>query len=172
MSKFRECGPCTACCTALSVDEIEKPAGEPCSQLCSSGRGCAIYRTRPEACRTFSCWWLAELSKDVDKMFKRKLHRKPPPPALKPEDRPDRSGVLLHAASADSPFLRRCGVLPIIAREVQPGAFDAPAGQAVVDRAARAHLVILTRGEERTLVGPADKVQAAQAFMAGYRRVV
>ncbi len=170
MSKFRECGPCTACCTVLSVDEIEKPQGVACENLCADGRGCSVYKTRPETCRTFACWWLAERSKDLDKLYKRKLHRSPPPPDLREEDRPDRSGVLLHAAGSDSPFLRRCKVLPVIAREVVPGAFDTPAGQAAVNRAAKTQLVVITRGEERAFAGPDHMVAQARYFMATLAR--
>lgn len=73
----RECGPCTVCCTALTIDEAElqKPQGYRCRHLSPHG-GCGIYPTRPRTCRTFYCGWR------VLKWVKEPL-------------RPDRSGVLI-----------------------------------------------------------------------------
>ena len=73
----RVCGSCTACCTALKIDDpaLQKPAGLACHHLGSSG-GCGIYDTRPEPCRAFHCAW-------------RFL------PILVDAWRPDRSGVLI-----------------------------------------------------------------------------
>ena len=51
----RECGECTACCTALAVHELQKPNNEPC---CHLGAGCSIYPLRPDSCREWSCLWL------------------------------------------------------------------------------------------------------------------
>src|SRR3569833_1733688 len=53
----RDCGPCTLCCKVMAVDEIEKVAGAWCAH-CAKGAGCAIYETRPQSCRAFSCAWL------------------------------------------------------------------------------------------------------------------
>lgn len=53
----RECGSCTACCTVLAVDELEKKNNVPCCHL-AGGEGCSIYTTRPGACRQWSCLWL------------------------------------------------------------------------------------------------------------------
>ncbi|MBV9288617.1 MAG: hypothetical protein JO288_12490 [Hyphomicrobiales bacterium] len=53
----KTCGSCTMCCSALSIPELEKPAGP----LCGNGRpcgGCAIYAERPQVCRDFECEWL------------------------------------------------------------------------------------------------------------------
>jgi hypothetical protein len=54
----RECGSCTACCELLEIVELEKPRGILC-QHCTSGKGCAIYATRPKECRDYECGWLA-----------------------------------------------------------------------------------------------------------------
>jgi hypothetical protein len=53
----RECGECTVCCVALSIDkpEIQKLSGAACRH-CFSG-GCAIHETRPPVCRAFYCAW-------------------------------------------------------------------------------------------------------------------
>jgi hypothetical protein len=52
----RECGACTACCTAEGVHELHKLPGDACQFVCS--KGCGIYEKRPESCRGFSCLWL------------------------------------------------------------------------------------------------------------------
>ncbi|MBL9080134.1 MAG: hypothetical protein JNL08_21755 [Planctomycetes bacterium] len=55
-SSPRECGPCTACCTAEGVHELHKPPGETCQFVCA--QGCANYERRPPSCREFACLWL------------------------------------------------------------------------------------------------------------------
>ena len=63
----RECGPCTACCRAMAVHELEKGAWQACRHVRSSG--CGIYGERPASCRNFSCQWLRgvlELEGTVD----------------------------------------------------------------------------------------------------------
>jgi hypothetical protein len=45
------------CCRILGIDEIDKPQGAACPH-CLSGKGCAIYATRPGECRDFYCGWL------------------------------------------------------------------------------------------------------------------
>ena len=62
---MRECGECTECCVSASVEEINKPMGVPCKNICS--QGCAIYMDRPDACRFFSCQWLKGDFADNDK---------------------------------------------------------------------------------------------------------
>ena len=53
----RDCGDCTVCCTALTINkpEIQKKSGLTCKN-CTSG-GCAIYETRYPICRGFYCAW-------------------------------------------------------------------------------------------------------------------
>jgi hypothetical protein len=62
----RQCGECTLCCKLLPVDEgfrhpgiavLIKKAGERCPHQ-RFGKGCAIYATRPLACRFWNCRWL------------------------------------------------------------------------------------------------------------------
>ena len=62
---MRECGECTECCISASVEEINKPMGVPCENIC--GIGCSIYKDRPGACRFFSCQWLKGDFADNDK---------------------------------------------------------------------------------------------------------
>lgn len=52
----RSCGSCTACCTLLSIPELQKPEATKCSHQCQWG--CGIYGERPESCRVFECLWL------------------------------------------------------------------------------------------------------------------
>lgn len=69
----RECGECTACCTALAIPEVPTLVGEHCTHECAEG--CAIYAMRPSRCRNFECMWIGGWG-------------------AKPGDRPDRLGWL------------------------------------------------------------------------------
>jgi hypothetical protein len=71
----RACGTCTLCCKVLGVKQIDKPAGKWCPH-CAPGKGCLVYATRPEECRTYVCGWLKW-------------------PELGPEWKPERSKVIL-----------------------------------------------------------------------------
>lgn len=55
--KDRECGDCNICCTYLRIDElpVKKPQDVACSHLCE--KGCGIYETRPNVCRSWYCGW-------------------------------------------------------------------------------------------------------------------
>lgn len=54
----RSCGPCTACCVFLRIDEdsLRKIEDDPCPNLAADGL-CKIYANRPATCRTFYCEW-------------------------------------------------------------------------------------------------------------------
>lgn len=54
----RSCGTCAMCCKLISVEEINKPQYVWCSH-CKPGKGCGIYDTRPNDCRVFQCFSLA-----------------------------------------------------------------------------------------------------------------
>ncbi len=58
----RSCGGCTACCFTHSVnmDGVQTRLFETCSH-CVSGKGCAIYSTRPYSCSIYKCLWLTGL---------------------------------------------------------------------------------------------------------------
>lgn len=84
---MKTCGECNLCCKVMGVASVtevrdgspfvifkEKPQGEWC-QYVKSGDGCGVYRTRPNACRDFSCTWLDSI-------------------ALTAEYRPDKIGVV------------------------------------------------------------------------------
>jgi hypothetical protein len=55
----RECGACSLCCKVMGVPEV-KQDHEWCPHALPGKGGCAIYRRRPEACRTFNCMWLID----------------------------------------------------------------------------------------------------------------
>ncbi len=71
----RPCGDCIACCVLPLIDtpELKKPEGVVCPNC--TGKGCAIYDSRPGVCRTFNCAW-----KRI--------------PSMPPETRPDKLGVM------------------------------------------------------------------------------
>lgn len=63
----RRCGECTLCCRLVPVREgyslgrvivptFDKPAGQRCQH--QRRTGCAIYASRPNSCRLWSCLWL------------------------------------------------------------------------------------------------------------------
>lgn len=59
LAQFNQCGECTACCTAIEVRALNKPAGETCEHVCEGG--CSIYHDRPDACKKAACMWLQGL---------------------------------------------------------------------------------------------------------------
>lgn len=71
----RQCGDCVACCRVMNIDlpELKKPAGVLCPN--STGKGCGIYETRPNVCRSWFCLW-----RRID--------------AMPDATRPDRCGVI------------------------------------------------------------------------------
>ena len=131
----RPCGGCTACCTALAVDALQKPAGEKCVYD-QRGVGCAIYENRPDQCRGFECLWRTGVGGEAD--------------------RPDRVGLVLHPqAEADRPMM--------IVREARPGAIDDPAARDLVDRVSRGRAVLLARFGEipATILIGAERLRSA-----------
>ena len=102
-SNARECGTCTACCTAEGVHELHKVPGDTCQFVCA--KGCAIYDKRPGSCRGFACLWLQGV--------------------FDAEARPDRHDVVFSMAPAPydmHPWRRYLRVM-----EVVPGAASRPA---------------------------------------------
>src|SRR6185369_706015 len=102
MRMSRECGPCSECCTTLGVHELEKREFTHCPH---EKRGCSMYSSRPESCRTFECVWL-----------RGQLERK---------DRPDRIGIVFSAAEmADRQV--------VLAHVRKPGADKTGRGQELI----------------------------------------
>jgi hypothetical protein len=54
----RTCGSCNVCCVALTIDDkdLQKVQGYKCRNTLPD-KGCAIYESRPDTCRTFFCGW-------------------------------------------------------------------------------------------------------------------
>lgn len=103
----RSCGPCSACCTVLRVDELRKPAGVDCEHQ-RAGGGCGIHASRPPICRAYHCLWLQG--------------------GLEDDERPDRTGGIVDLEAVGA------GVQLSI-REIRPGTFDgSPALQAIAER--------------------------------------
>lgn len=61
----RKCGECQFCCTALAIDDLNKPGDTRCRHQCASG--CAIYRRQPMDCREFECLWLSGFGGDDER---------------------------------------------------------------------------------------------------------
>lgn len=108
----RVCGGCTACCTTLAVDAIDKKAGERCKHL--NDKGCGIYQTRPEECRQFECAWIAGGG--------RKAHR------------PDYSGIVVVLRQSEpGSTLRKRGIMEALqAIAVYPGATRSSTAQSMM----------------------------------------
>lgn len=73
----RKCGDCQACCTALTIHAITKPAQTRCPNQCAAG--CAIYKERPSECSTYLCMWRQGWGEE--------------------DDRPDKLGAVLDVAA-------------------------------------------------------------------------
>lgn len=91
----RDCGGCTLCCKVLGIVALEKPKGRWCPH-CVVGRGCGVYETRPDECRTFHCLWLQREN-------------------LGPEWRPDRSKFVMWPSPDNA----------VLVVQVDPGSPDA-----------------------------------------------
>lgn len=133
----RQCGACTACCTLLAVVELGKPMRWACDHVDCAG--CRVYDARPQSCRQFECLWLrGEIGVDES-------------------SRPDHLGIMFDGFTSQKTNKPR-----FVALEVWNGAFDEPAGSAILHEAARSREVELSYrdGSWRT-VGPAVPRSAA-----------
>lgn len=143
MKSGRYCDECTACCTALGVPELKKAPGVRCDKLVEAlvpirtvlgharGFDCGIYAERPASCRNFDCLWLQG--------------------AWGPEDRPDKTGVVMGATAP----AKTDGRVRLVAYEAETGAFDRPEAKAFLKKASADKVVIMVRGLKRFVVGPA-----------------
>ena len=57
---MNRCGACDLCCRLPPIDELGKAQGVPCPH--HTGTSCAVWATRPVACRNFRCLWYANPS--------------------------------------------------------------------------------------------------------------
>ena len=125
MPTSRQCGPCTSCCTALEIVELNKPAGVPCTNLGPSG--CSIYATRPEPCRAFMCGWLEGFGSE--------------------DERPDQTKIILRTGHASDGPLK--DVPFAMAHETEPGASEKRVGRKVLNALAKKITVVLIRLDGR-----------------------
>ena len=128
---MRDCGGCTACCSALAVPELDKPTYQPCRHLCE--RGCGIYATRPRACRDYRCLWLLG--------------------HLGEADRPDQLGVIF--TTTVDPEHREQGNLPMLI-EVRDGALQQPAVQDAIQAFRRQKPTVLMTKDGREVLDVRD----------------
>lgn len=131
----RECGPCTACCTAVGVPELGKGTYEACAHLCDVG--CGIYEDRPASCRTFACQWLRgvlEVDGSVDMAL-----------------RPDACGVIFDY-QPESAFGEA-----YLAWEVVPGASAQGPAKGVVAELRENFLVVVVAGRADPLAHPSGQ---------------
>lgn len=61
MSKFRDCGECTACCSWLTGDAFGWKFGQGKSCKFLECNGCGVYKARPETCIEYQCAWSQHL---------------------------------------------------------------------------------------------------------------
>ena len=138
----RRCGPCTACCSSMAIDELGKPEWTPCEHLVDTehaksrtgtpstvpvrisaeqlrtrgGGGCSNYKERPNSCAKFRCQWLAGM------------------PLTEEKHRPDRCGLII-VDTADPRAVQ--------ARELWAGAASEGVGKDLITALRRAHLEVI-----------------------------
>lgn len=124
--QYRECGSCTACCTLLHIDELDKPVATPCQHECAAG--CAIYQQKPASCSAYECLWRAGN-------------------IMEDEYRPDKLGVIFDMtgtrAGCNMSVLERHRI--IIAREMYEKSSESPAAQRVIMALGTRHPVLVMR---------------------------
>lgn len=134
------CGDCTACCTSVGVEEINKPPAVACPHLC--GSGCGIYADRPHSCRAWSCLWRrGVLTGGLDY-------------------RPDRLGLILDVTECSIDYKEgQC----LSGWETRPGALDEPRTAYFLRKLGRdIPLVIRLHGGGFRVSGPRPFVAAAR----------
>jgi hypothetical protein len=138
---MRDCETCSVCCKVTRVKELDKPAGRWCQHCEPGGRGCTIYETRFEVCRTYKCFWLTDEAK-----------------VLPDDARPDRSKLMFDIQK------RPDSGLPSFVRvfEVTVGAAQQPAGRKLIERFVKRGQLVVTfppNGAPGLLIFPPGKMQ-------------
>lgn len=112
----RECGDCMVCCEYMPISTrgLIKPGNTLCPHVIVN-RGCSIYETRPNVCRTWHCLWRRDA-------------------AMPDELRPDKSGMLFSLIIHDEPrsLLENAHITCIAMKS--KAAYDAPLAAAAVRR--------------------------------------
>jgi len=143
----RDCGDCTACCTALTVDtpDFKKPAGTPCTHL--GPQGCSIHPARPHICRTWFCLW-------------RRVA------AMPDEARPDRSGLLVSLNFVREPRNLFEGVSVNIRKLAGSDAIETGMAGAILDLLCNQLVAVwFSDGSQKMLMHPHNEV--AQLVISG-----
>jgi hypothetical protein len=131
----------------MGIYALEKPRGQWCDHA-MPGRGCAIYETRPQECRTFACGWLRDENLGPEwKPEKSKI-------VLVFDEEKKRTMVYVDATQPDAwkkpPYHQRLTAL------MQAGL---PLGRLVfVDVGGRVAMMLPDRMEDLGVLGPQDEV--------------
>ena len=143
MAAARTCGPpgdrCQACCKLPALDELRKPPGAWCPHAKAAGKGggCAIHDRRFPSCRAFLCHWITDRAG-----------------VFGPQDRPDKSKVILVGAWDGSP-------LTVFVDPGYPGRErEGKVGEIVRNWLARGGRVDIVCGARVTRLGPAPTAAA------------
>ncbi len=141
----RECGECMVCCEymPISTKGLIKAAQTLCPHVIVN-RGCSIYDTRPNVCRTWHCLWRRDA-------------------AMPDELRPDKSGMIFSLVIyGDTRSLFENAHITCIAIKSRM-AFDAPLVAATIRRYIDEGVlpVWLSHGGGKSLLYPDDKLADA-----------
>ncbi len=179
--KHKSCGPCTACCTAMAIYELDKPEFTPCENLIELGlpgrpapelgraTGCAIYGRHPGSCQAFLCVWVAGGIED-DAEYRR----------------PDKIGLvfnyqedteLARFSNRDPSLPAHMGPVVLSAHEAWPRAAEGEKAKYLLERLRQRYVILLfVWGDEgrRTILAP-DNVRGSlerYARAAQFRRAL
>lgn len=143
----RPCGDCTMCCTLLTIEELDKPAGEPCTHLGPKQTTCLFYDSRPPACREYRCSWSQGFGAVTD--------------------RPDLLGLIVDVHPSDAPGAVRIIAADRRVRQERDAVFRS--------LFAMGHYVILVTPNSREIcsdvAGTMSHARASQAFDRERRRL-
>lgn len=143
----RECGECMVCCEHLSINtpDLKKPADVLCPN-CVVNKGCSIYNTRPNVCRTWHCLWRRHAG-------------------MPDELRPDKSKVVFSLKISFEPRHIFENAYIVCMTLTDPSAFDAPAVSQAIDMFINEGTlpIWLSYGGGKTLVWPQKEMADAIA---------
>lgn len=140
----RPCDGCSACCTTLGVPAAQTKSGERCQHVSVSG-GCSIYATRPTDCREYACSWKMGIGSH--------------------EQRPDKVGFTITPARA------QLGLHPAwLVHELWKGAAATPDAEALLQRLANPHIVVVMRDERAIarIFFPPERSEEVRRFVASH----